>query len=73
VTLVTELLNSADKVVGSLSETGETVAPQQTLNTSYAWTAASPAGTYTIEGLVQDSSGKTLEQSNLGTVTVQPN
>src|SRR6266851_7843217 len=70
-TLVTEILNSAGTVVGSQSQTGQNVAPQQTLNLSYAWTAASPAGTYTIEGLVQDASGKTLEHAQVGTVTVQ--
>ncbi len=70
-TLVTEILNSAGTVVGSQSQTGQNVAPQETLNTSYAWTAAPQAGTYTIEGLVQDSSGKTLEQIQVGTVTVK--
>jgi len=69
-TLVTEILNSAGAVVGSQSLTGQNVAPQQTLNTSYAWTAAPQAGTYTIEGLVQDSAGKTLERAHVGTVTV---
>ncbi len=70
-TLVTEILNSAGTVVGSQSQTGQNVGPQQTLNLSYAWTAASPAGTYTIEGLVQDASGKTLEHAQVGTVTVK--
>jgi Glycosyl hydrolase family 12 len=70
-TLVTRILNKAGTVVGSQSQTGQNVAPQQTLNLSYAWTAPSPAGTYTIEGLVQDSSGKTLEHAKVGTVTVK--
>jgi Glycosyl hydrolase family 12 len=70
-TLVTEIVNSAGNVVGSESQTGQNVAPQQTLNQSYAWTAAPQAGTYTIEGLVQDSSGKTLEHAQVGTVTVK--
>jgi hypothetical protein len=70
-TLGTDILNSAGKVVGSESETGESLAPQQTLNTSYTWAAAPTAGTYTIDGLVQDSSGKTLEQAKIGTVKVQ--
>jgi Glycosyl hydrolase family 12 len=69
--LVTKILNSAGTVVGSESQTGQNVAPQQTLNLSYAWTAASAAGRYTIEGLVQDSSGKTLERAQVGTVTVK--
>jgi hypothetical protein len=69
-TLVTEVLNSAGAVVGSQSQTGQNVAPQQTANLSYAWTA-SPAGTYTIEGLVQDSSGETLEHAQVGVVTVK--
>jgi cellulose 1,4-beta-cellobiosidase len=69
-TLVTEVLNSAGTVVGSQSQPGQNVAPQQTLNESYGWTAAQ-AGTYTIEGLVRDSAGKTLERAQVGTVTVQ--
>ena len=70
-TLVTEILNSAGTVVGSHSEAGQNVAPQETQNLSYPWTAASPAGTYTIEGLVRDSSGQTLEHAQVGTVTVK--
>jgi hypothetical protein len=70
-TLVTEILNSAGTVVDSHSQTGENIAPQETLNLSYAWTASSPPGTYTIEGLVQDSSGNTLEHAQVGTVTVK--
>jgi Glycosyl hydrolase family 12 len=70
-TLVTKILNSAGKVVGSQSQTGQNVAPQSTLNVSYAWSAVSTAGTYTIEALVQDSSGKTLERAKVGTVTVK--
>jgi hypothetical protein len=70
-TLVTEILNSAGQVVGSHSQTGQNLAPGQTLNQTYAWTAASSAGRYTIEGLVQDSSGKTLEHAKVGTVTVK--
>jgi hypothetical protein len=70
-TLVTKILNSAGTVVGSQSQTGQNVAPQQTLNVSYAWPAAPTAGTYHIEALVQDSSGKTLEHAQVGTVTVK--
>jgi hypothetical protein len=70
-TLVTEILNSAGKVVGSRSSTGQNVAPDQTLNQTYAWTAPSSAGSYTIEGLVQNSSGKTLEHAKVGTVRVK--
>jgi peptidoglycan hydrolase-like protein with peptidoglycan-binding domain len=70
VTLVIKVLNSAGTVVGSQSWTGQNVAPQQTLNETYGWTAA-PAGTYTVEGLVQDSSGKTLQQAQVGTITVK--
>ena len=69
-TLVTEILSSAGKVVGSHSQTGQDLAPGQTLNQTYAWRAPSSAGTYTIEGLVQNSSGKTLEQAKVGTVRV---
>jgi hypothetical protein len=70
-TLATKIVDSAGKVVGSQSQTGQNVAPQSTLNVSYAWPAASAAGTYTIEALVQDSSGKTLEHAKVGTVTVK--
>jgi Glycosyl hydrolase family 12 len=70
-TLVTQILNSAGAVVGSQSQSSQNVASQETLNTSYAWTAAPEAGTYTIEGLVQDSAGKTLEHVQVGTVTVK--
>jgi hypothetical protein len=70
-TLVTEILNSAGTVVGSQSQAGQNVAPQQTMNLSYGWTAPSSAGTYTIEGVVKDSSGNTLEHGQVGTVTVQ--
>jgi Glycosyl hydrolase family 12 len=70
-TLVTKILNSAGAVVASQSQAGQNVAPQQTLNVSYAWPAASTAGTYSIEALVQDSAGKTLEHAQVGTVTVK--
>jgi cellulose 1,4-beta-cellobiosidase len=71
VTLVTEVLNSAGTVVGSQSWPGQHVAPQQTLNGTYAWRAAAPTGTYTIEGLVRGSSGKTLHHAQVGTITVK--
>jgi Glycosyl hydrolase family 12 len=71
-TLVTEVLNSAaGMVAGSHSQTGQNLAPHQTLNQTYAWKAPSSAGTYTIEGLVQNSSGKTLERAKVGTVRVK--
>jgi hypothetical protein len=70
-TLVTEVLNPAGAVVGSQSWTGQNVAPQQTLNKTYMWTAASSAGAYPIEGLVRDSSGKTLQHARVGTITVK--
>jgi glycosyl hydrolase family 12 len=69
VTVAIEVLNSAGKVVGSRSWAGQNVAPHQALNETYAWTAAT-AGTYTIEGLIRASSGKILEQAQLGTITV---
>ena len=68
-TLVIKVLNSAGAVVGSQSRPGQNVARDQTLNQTYGWTAG-PAGTYTVEGLVQDSSGKTLQQARAGTVKV---
>jgi cellulose 1,4-beta-cellobiosidase len=70
VTPVIEVLNSAGTVVDSQSWTGQNIAPQQTLSETYTWSAASQAGKYTIEGLVKDSSGKILQQENVGTITV---
>ena len=70
VTLVIEVLNSAGTVVGSQSRTGQSVASQQILDETYPWTASS-AGNYTVEGLVQDSSGKTLQRAQVGTITVK--
>jgi cellulose 1,4-beta-cellobiosidase len=71
VTLVTEVRNSAGTVVGSQSRAGQNVAPQQILNETCTWTAASSAGSYTVEGLVQDSRGKTLQHAQVGTITVK--
>ena len=69
-TLVIEVLNSAGTIVGSQSRTGQNVAPQQNLNDTYTWAAAPSAGRYTIEGLVRNSSGKILQQAQVGTITV---
>jgi Glycosyl hydrolase family 12 len=38
---------------------------------SYAWRAASSPGTYTIEGFVRNSSGKTLQHAQVATFTVK--
>jgi hypothetical protein len=70
VTLVIEVRNSAGTVVGSQSRTGQNIAPQQTLAATYPWTALS-RGNYTVEGLVQDSSGTTLQHAQVGTITVK--
>jgi hypothetical protein len=64
-----KVLNSAGTVVGSQSWAGQDIAPQEKLSETYTWRAAAPAGTYTVEGIVQDS-GKTLQQARVGTVTV---
>ena len=70
-TLVTDVLNSAAGiVVGSQSWKGRNVAPQQTLNGTYGWKASS-TGTYTVEGIVRDSSGKTLQHAQVATITVK--
>jgi len=69
VTLVVQVVNSAGKVVGSQSWAGANIAPQSTLSETYGWTAG-PAGTYTVKALMQSSSGQTLQQANVGTVTV---
>jgi hypothetical protein len=72
VTMVIEVLNSAGRVVGSQSWAGQNLAPRQPQSQTYTWTAASQAGTYRVKGLTQDSSGKTLQQANVGTITVNP-
>jgi Glycosyl hydrolase family 12 len=69
-TLVIKVRNSVGTVVGSQSWRGQNLPPQTTLNETYTWTAASPAG-YTVEGLVQDSSGRILQQAQAATVTVK--
>ena len=68
-TVTVKVLNSAGTVVGSQSWAGQDIAPQERLSETYTWRAAAPAGTYTVEGIVQDS-GKTLQQARVGTVTV---
>jgi cellulose 1,4-beta-cellobiosidase len=70
VTVTAKVLNSAGAVVGSQSWPGQNVAPQETLSQTYAWQAAAP-GNYTVEGIVQDASGKTLQQEQVGTITVK--
>jgi hypothetical protein len=71
VTVTTTVLNSAGTVVGSRVWTGQNIAPQEKLSETYTWRAAAPAGDYTVEGIVQDSSGKTLQQARVGTITVK--
>jgi hypothetical protein len=71
VTLITQVRNSAGTVVVSRQAgTSQNLPPGTTINVSDAWTP-SASGTYTIEGVVRDSSGKTLERANLGTVKVK--
>ena len=70
VTLVTRVRNSAGTVVGRQAMTGQNLPPGTTYNVSDAWTP-SAAGTYTIEGVVRDSSGKKLESAKVGTVEVK--
>jgi Glycosyl hydrolase family 12 len=70
-TLTIEIRNSAGTVVGSQSWPGQNLAPQQTLNKTWTWTAASRTGTYTIEGLVRNSSGKALQHAQAATITVK--
>jgi hypothetical protein len=70
-TLIIEIRNSAGTVVGSRSWPGQNLAPEQTLNKTCTWTAASRTGTYTIEGLVRNSSGKTLQRAKAATITVK--
>jgi hypothetical protein len=55
--------------VGSRSWTGQDIAPQQALSETYTW-SASHTGKYTIEGLLQASSGKILQRATVGTITV---
>jgi hypothetical protein len=70
-TLIIQIRNSAGTVVGSQSWPGQNLAPSQTLNKTCTWTAASRTGTYTIEGLVRNSSGKTLQHARAATITVK--
>ena len=70
-TLVTDVRNSARAIVGSQSWTVQNLGPDQTLNETYAWRAAPAPGKYTVEGLVKDSSGKTLRHALAGTITVK--
>lgn len=71
VTVTVKVLNPAGAVVGSQSWPGQNIAPQGKMNETYTWGAASTAGNYTVEGIVQDSSGKTLQQARVGTITVK--
>jgi Glycosyl hydrolase family 12 len=70
VTVTVKVLNSAGTVVGSQSWPGQNLAPQEKLSETYTWRAA-PAGNYTVKGIVQDSSGKTLQNERVGTITVK--
>jgi hypothetical protein len=70
VTLITKVRNSAGKVVSREAETGQYLPPGTTVNVSDPWTPSSD-GTYTVQGVVRDSSGKMLERAQLGTVTVK--
>ncbi|HEX6522671.1 MAG TPA: hypothetical protein VF070_22080 [Streptosporangiaceae bacterium] len=71
VTVTIKVLNSAGAVVGSQSWPGQNMAPQEKVSETYTWPAASTAGNYTVEGIVQDSSGKPLQQARVGTITVK--
>ena len=71
VTVITRILNSAGAVVGSQSWTGRSVAPQQKLSETYTWRAPLSAGNYAVEAVVQDSSGNTLQQARVGTITLK--
>jgi hypothetical protein len=71
VTVTAKVLNSAGAVVGSQSWPGQNLTPQEKLSETYTWRAVSPAGNYTVEGIVQDSSGRTLQQARVGTITVK--
>jgi hypothetical protein len=70
-TVTAKVLNAAGAVVGSQSWSGQNLAPQEKLSETLTWRAAPPAGGYTVEGIVQDSSGKTLKQARVGTITVK--
>jgi Glycosyl hydrolase family 12 len=70
-TLVTDVRNSAGAIVGSQSWTGQNLAPHQALSETYTWRAAPAPGSYTVEGLVKDASGKTIGHAQAGTVTVK--
>jgi hypothetical protein len=72
ITETIEVLDSAGKIVGAQSWAGQNIGPRQPLSQTYTWTAAAKAGKYTIEGLMQDPSGKTVRRASVGTITVSP-
>jgi hypothetical protein len=67
--LTIQVLSSTRSVVASTTDTNEDVAGGQTDSDTFDWTP-SATGTFTVSGLVTNSSGTVLSQKDLGTVTV---
>jgi hypothetical protein len=68
VTLITELQDSSGAVVASQSFPGN-IAPQQTQNVQLSWSPAA-TGSYTVVGVVKNSSGRVTQSASAGTLTV---
>jgi len=67
--LTIEVVSSSGSVVASTTDSNEAVAGGQTDSDTLDWTP-SATGTFTVVGLVTNSSGAVLSQNSLGTVTV---
>jgi len=67
--LTIQIVNSSGSVVASTTDPNEDVAGGQTDSDTLDWTP-SATGSYTVRGVVTNSSGTVLSQKNLGTVTV---
>jgi hypothetical protein len=68
VTLVSELTDSTGNVIASQSQAAN-LAPQQTLAVTLTSFPTS-VGSYNVVGVVKDTSGNVLQQSTVGTLTV---
>jgi pectate lyase len=67
--LTIEVVSSSGSVVASTTDSTEDVAGGQTDSDTLDWTP-SATGTFTVVGLVTNSSGAVLSKNNVGTVTV---
>jgi hypothetical protein len=68
VTLITQLQTSGGTVIASQSFTGS-IMPQQTQNVQLSWSPTA-TGSYTVVGVVKNSSGQVTQSASVGTLTV---